>query len=199
MRPKHWIKNAFVLAGVVFAGKVFDIPSVADAFAAVVAFCLASGATYLVNDVRDIEVDRLDPRTAGRPAARGAITPRAGLIAGGVAACGALVIASLVNGWLLACVVAYLVLQAAYNAKLKDVVAVDVLVITTGFVLRAAAGGLAIGVPVTVWLLIATALLAALLGLAKPRGQGGALARGGAAGRPAPVRPSLRLPGPARQ
>jgi 4-hydroxybenzoate polyprenyltransferase len=197
MRPKHWIKNAFVLAGVVFAGKVLDIRSVAQAFLAVIAFCLASGATYLVNDVRDLELDRLDPRTATRPAARGAISAQAALAAGAAAACGGLAIASSVNDWLFACVAAYLVLQAAYTAKLKDVVAVDVLVIAAGFVLRATAGGLAIGVSVTAWLLIATALLAALLGLAKRRGQVAALADGVAARRPVLMRYSLRRLDPA--
>jgi 4-hydroxybenzoate polyprenyltransferase len=197
MRPRHWIKNAFVLAGVVFAGKVLDVHSLAQASAAVVAFCLASGATYLVNDVRDMEADRLDPRTAGRPAARGAIAPRPALVAGGAAATAALAIASLVDGWLLICVVGYLLLQVAYNMKLKDVVAVDVLVIATGFVLRAAAGGLAIDVPVTAWLLIATALLALLLGLAKRRAQVAALANGEAAARPVLFRYSLSALDPA--
>src|SRR5688572_15351225 len=77
MRPRQWSKNAFVLAGLVFAGEVLDPGSVALAALTFVAFCLASGAAYLINDVRDAEADRLSPRTAGRPVARGALSPRA--------------------------------------------------------------------------------------------------------------------------
>src|SRR3954468_13945041 len=75
MRPKQWIKNAFVFAGLAFAGKVTDPGSVAISVGVFAAFCLASGATYLLNDVRDAEADRHNPRTASRPIARGDLSP----------------------------------------------------------------------------------------------------------------------------
>src|SRR3954465_11943632 len=86
MRPKQWIKNLFVFAGLAFAGKVTDAGSVGLAVATFAAFCLASGATYLLNDVRDAEADRHNPRTASRPIARGELSPRLALSAAGVAA-----------------------------------------------------------------------------------------------------------------
>jgi 4-hydroxybenzoate polyprenyltransferase len=171
MRPRQWIKNAFVLAGVIFAGSVLHAGSLAAAAAVTVAFCLASGATYLLNDVRDAEVDRHDPRTAGRPIASGALAPRAALVASAGAAVTALLVAALVNDGSAAIVAAYLALQIAYSYGLKRVVVVDLVAIALGFVLRAAAGGVAVDVRVSPWLLIATASLALFLGCAKRRGE----------------------------
>jgi 4-hydroxybenzoate polyprenyltransferase len=177
MRPSQWVKNAFVLAGVVFAGKVLDGSALGLTLAVTVAFCLASGATYLLNDAHDAETDRHNPRTAGRPVARGELSPVRALIASAVAALAALLIAGLADEWSLAAVAAYLVLQVAYSRGLKRVLVLDVLVIAGGFMLRAAAGGAAIDVPISSWLLVSTGLLATFLGFAKRRGEVVALAR----------------------
>jgi 4-hydroxybenzoate polyprenyltransferase len=171
MRPRQWIKNAVVLAGVIFAGKVLEPASLAAAAAVTVAFCLASGASYLLNDVRDAEVDRHDPRTAGRPIARGALSPRPALACAGAAAGASLLIAGLVSDGSVAIVAAYLALQIAYSYGLKRIIVIDLVAIALGFVLRAAGGGVAIDVRVSPWLLIATASLALFLGCAKRRGE----------------------------
>jgi 4-hydroxybenzoate polyprenyltransferase len=187
MRPYQWTKNAFVLAGVVFAGKALDPGAVIAALVVTGAFCLAGGAAYLLNDAHDAELDRLSPRTAGRPVARGDLSPRRAVAAAGGAAIAALALAELVNPGSVAVVAAYLVLQVAYSTGLKLVAFLDVLAIAAGFVLRAAAGGVAIAVPVTPWLLVSTGLLALFLGLAKRRGE---LFAGGL-GRPGLARYSL--------
>jgi 4-hydroxybenzoate polyprenyltransferase len=171
MRPNQWVKNAFVLAGVVFAGKVLDPSALGLALALTVAFCLASGATYLFNDAHDAETDRYNRRTAGRPVARGDLSPGRALIASAAAALAALVIAGLADEWSLAAIAAYLVLQAAYSRGLKHVLVLDVMVIAGGFTLRAAAGGAAIDVPISSWLLVSTGLLATFLGFAKRRSE----------------------------
>ena len=171
MRPAQWIKNAFVLAGVIFAGRVLDASSVAAAAVVTGAFCLASGATYLLNDVRDMAVDRHDPRTAGRPIARGALAPRTALAWAGPIAGASLVLAGLVNGASVLVLAAYIALQIAYSYGLKRIVVVDLAAIALGFVLRAAAGGVAIDVRVSPWLLVATGSLALFLGCAKRRGE----------------------------
>jgi 4-hydroxybenzoate polyprenyltransferase len=171
MRPRQWIKNTVVLAGVIFAGKVLDPASLAAALAMTVAFCLASGASYLLNDVRDAEVDRHDPRTAGRPIARGALAPRPALACGGAAAGASLLVAGLVSDDSVAIVAAYLALQIAYSYGLKRIIVIDLVAIALGFVLRAAGGGVAIDVRVSPWLLIATGSLALFLGCAKRRGE----------------------------
>jgi 4-hydroxybenzoate polyprenyltransferase len=176
MRPAQWSKNAFVVAGLVFAGEVLDPGSVARTGVAVAAFCLASGAAYLVNDVRDAEADRRSPRTAGRPIARGALSPSAATVAAVVVVVVAAALAAAVNWQTLAALGAFLALQVAYTHRLKHVLFVDVVAISAGFVIRAFAGGVAIGVHVSAWLLICTGVLALFLGFAKRRGELVALA-----------------------
>jgi 4-hydroxybenzoate polyprenyltransferase len=171
MRPYQWIKNAFVLAGVVFAGKALHPLAVLAALVVTGAFCFAGGAAYLFNDARDAEADRRNPRTAGRPVARGDLSPASAIAAAAATAVAALAVAGLVNLASAAVVGAYLALQLAYSNGLKRVVFVDVLAIAVGFVLRAAAGGVAVAVPVTPWLLVSTGLLALFLGLAKRRSE----------------------------
>jgi 4-hydroxybenzoate polyprenyltransferase len=175
MRPKQWIKNAFVFAGLAFAGKVTDPRDVALAVGTFVAFCLASGATYLLNDVRDAEADRHNPRTASRPIARGDLSPALALSVAGLAAAVALVGAAFINWQTLAVLGGYVVLQLGYSNGLKHVLFLDVMIIAAGFVLRAAAGGLAIEVPISSWLLLCTGLLAVFLGFTKRRAEAVAL------------------------
>ena len=175
MRPKQWIKNTFVFAGLAFAGKVTDPKDVAIAVATFLAFCLASGATYLLNDVRDAEADRHNPRTASRPIARGDLSPTLALVVAAVSALVALGFAAFVNVDTLAVLGGYVILQIAYSSGLKHVLFVDVMAISAGFVLRAAAGGLAIDVPISSWLLLCTGLLAIFLGFTKRRAEAVAL------------------------
>ncbi len=175
MRPKQWIKNAFVLAGLMFSGKVNDAGAIASALVVAIAFCLASGATYLLNDARDAEDDRHNPRTASRPIARGDLSVGVALAASGVAALAALGLAAAVNWQSLAVLGGYVVLQLGYSNGLKHILFVDVMAIAAGFVLRAAAGGVAVDVPVSQWLLLCTGLLAVFLGLTKRRAEAVAL------------------------
>jgi 4-hydroxybenzoate polyprenyltransferase len=179
MRPKQWIKNSFVLAGLLFSGMVGDPDAIVAAVTVTVAFCLASGATYLLNDARDAEADRHNPRTASRPIARGDLSPTAGLVACALAALAGLALALLINWQSLAVLAGYLVMQIAYSKKLKHVLFVDVMTIAAGFVLRAVAGGTAVSVPVSSWLLLCTGLLAIFLGFTKRRAE--AVAMGGSA------------------
>jgi 4-hydroxybenzoate polyprenyltransferase len=171
MRPGQWSKNAFVLAGLVFAGEVLDPGSLLRAAATFVAFCLASGAAYLINDVRDAEVDRQSPRTAGRPIARGDLSPRIATIAAVVSMVAAAELAAAVNWATLAILAGFLSLQFAYTHLLKHILFVDVMTVAGGFVMRALAGGVAINVPVSEWLLLCTGVLALFLGFTKRRGE----------------------------
>ena len=175
MRPKQWIKNLFVFAGLFFSGMVTHADAVTKTVVVFVAFCLASGATYLLNDARDAEEDRHNPRTARRPIARGDLSPALALLAAAASALAALGIAFLVNWQSLAALGGYVVIQLAYSHGLKHVLFVDVMAIAAGFVLRAAAGGLAIDVPVSTWLLLCTGLLAIFLGFTKRRAEAVAL------------------------
>ncbi len=170
-RPKQWIKNAFVLAGIVFSGNVFNATAEARVWAMVVAFCLASSATYLLNDALDAEADRLNPRTANRPIARGDLSRNTAFAASATAAILALAL-SFALSWQSGAVIAvYIALQLAYSFGLKHIALVDILVLALGFVLRALGGLVVIPVDVSDWLLVCTGFLALLLGLGKRRGE----------------------------
>jgi 4-hydroxybenzoate polyprenyltransferase len=171
LRPKQWTKNLLLFAGILFAAKLGDWPRWGEALAIFAAYCAASSASYLVNDVRDVAHDREHPVKRARPIARGELSPR---LAEGLAA--ALVLASFLLAAPLgpASIVflcTFFALQAAYTLALKHVVLLDVMAIGGLFVVRAAAGAAAVDVRISPWLLLCTALLALFLALAKRRGE----------------------------
>ncbi len=170
-RPRQWSKNLLLFAGLVFAAKVGDPIRWLEASAAFVAYCAASSAAYLVNDVRDAEHDRLHPSKRFRPIARGELSSRGALaLAGGLALIAFALVAplGLASVGFLALFVA---LQGAYSLGLKHFVLVDVFTIAALFVLRSAAGAAAVHVHISSWLLLVTALLALFLALAKRRSE----------------------------
>ncbi|MEQ1898236.1 MAG: decaprenyl-phosphate phosphoribosyltransferase [Vicinamibacterales bacterium] len=184
VRPEQWTKNLFVFAALLFAKRLEDIHAVVLATETFVIFCALSGAVYIFNDIADRTADREHPLKRLRPIASGDISP---LTAGatGVLLGGGAVAASWAIAPALALTAAgYLLLQVAYSLVLKHVVILDALAIASGFVLRAVAGGVAIAVPVSNWLLACTTLLALFLALAKRRHELTTLAAGAARHRP---------------
>lgn len=168
LRPRQWVKNVFVFAGLIFARKLFT-PAIGPAVATFVIFCALSGAMYLLNDVADRDQDRLHPAKRHRPVSSGRLSARAAL-AVAAALLGAGVAASLAISPALAAVsLGYVALLTAYSAWLKHVVIVDVIVVAAGFVLRAVAGAVAIEVEISGWLLICTILMALFLAIGKRR------------------------------
>jgi len=174
LRPKQWTKNAVVLAALVFAAgdraqHLSWTNLIGEALAALLIFCLASSAVYLMNDIKDVELDRAHPEKRRRPIAAGEVsTGLARMLA-------ALLCATAVGGaaWLgqrFALVIgAYFLLQFFYSMGLKRLALVDLFVIAIGFVLRALGGAVAINVPISPWLLLCTFLLALFLALCKRR------------------------------
>jgi 4-hydroxybenzoate polyprenyltransferase len=171
LRPRQWTKNLLLFAGIIFAAKLGDASRWAEAFAAFAAYCAASSASYVVNDVRDAPHDRLHPVKRSRPIARGELSPRAAVVLAAVLllVAFALLIPLGVASVLFLC--AFFALQAAYTLSLKHVVLLDVMTIGGLFVIRAAAGAAAVDVRISPWLLLCTALLALFLALAKRRGE----------------------------
>jgi 4-hydroxybenzoate polyprenyltransferase len=171
MRPRQWPKNLLLYAGIVFAAELDDPDKWVRATAAFVAYCLASSAAYIYNDVRDAEHDRLHPLKRDRPIASGAVrADRAMNIAGILAALAFAIVAPL--GWgSLAYMAGFVALQAAYSLGLKHLALIDVMAISALFVIRAAAGAEAVDVRISPWLIVCTALLALFLALAKRRGE----------------------------
>jgi 4-hydroxybenzoate polyprenyltransferase len=171
MRPRQWSKNLLVFAGLVFAAKLGDPLRWAEACACFVAYCAISSAAYLANDVRDREDDRLHPVKRARPIARGELSARAALVLAGGLALSALLLVALLDLASVVLVLAFATLQAGYTLRLKHLVLLDVLAISSLFVIRAAAGAQAVDVRISAWLLLCTALLALFLALAKRRGE----------------------------
>ncbi len=171
MRPEQWLKNGFVLAPMVFSGLLDDPGAWARSLLAVAAFCAASSAVYLVNDVLDREADRRHPSKCNRPIAAGEISVGAVLTAAVVLAAAAMAAAFVLGGWFPAVLGSYILLVVLYSAVLKRVVFVDVLVLAAGFVLRVVGGAVAINVPVSRWLLLCAYLLALYLALGKRRSE----------------------------
>jgi 4-hydroxybenzoate polyprenyltransferase len=169
LRPRQWTKNLLVFAGLIFSLGLTDVRQVLRATAAFALFCLLSGSIYVINDVFDAERDRRHPQKRHRPVAAGSLRPGMALGAGlalMLVACGASFALSTPFGWV---AVAYAALLTTYSAGLKHVVIVDALMIAGGFVLRALAGVVVVGVEFSHWLLLCTILLALFLTFGKRR------------------------------
>lgn len=167
MRPHQWVKNLFVAAPLVFSRHLGDASLLLRSAVAVVCFCLLSGAVYAFNDVRDVAADRAHPDKRTRPIAAGHLGERTALWAAGALAALALALAAALHWRVAAFGLGYAAVNLAYSLKLKHVAFVDVALIASGFLLRVLAGAAAIAVAPSVWLLVCTALLAAMLGLGK--------------------------------
>ena len=169
LRPEQWLKNGFVLAPIIFSGRVDDPQAWGRSLVAVVAFCAASSATYLVNDVLDRTADRAHPVKKGRAIASGEVTVAQALGAAALLVAFAVAMAFLLGGWFPAVLVGYVALVLLYSVALKKAVFLDVLVVAAGFVLRVVGGAVAIDVPVSRWILLVAYLLALYLALGKRR------------------------------
>jgi 4-hydroxybenzoate polyprenyltransferase len=171
LRPEQWLKNGFVLAPIVFSGLVGDRDAWLRTVLAVAAFCAASSAVYLVNDVIDREADRSHPIKKDRPIASGEVSVATALSLAVVLVASALAISVWLGGWFPAVLITYVILVLLYSALLKRAVFLDVLVVAAGFVLRVVGGAVAIDVPVSRWILVVTYLLALYLALGKRRSE----------------------------
>jgi 4-hydroxybenzoate polyprenyltransferase len=169
LRPRQWIKNLFVFAGLVFGGKLLDPHAGVLVLATFAVFCVLSGVVYLINDVADRERDRLHPTKRERPIASGRLPVRAAVAAAVVLLAAGLAAGLAIGAPVALVAAAYVMLLAAYSVWLEHIVIVDVLAVAVGFVLRAAAGALAITVEISGWLLICTILAALFLALGKRR------------------------------
>ncbi len=167
MRPRQWVKQVFVIAPLVFAKGLGDPAMVLRSIGAFAAFSAAASAIYLLNDLSDVEADRLHPKKRHRPIASGALS-----LGAAKTACATLALLALAGGALLgpsvaACLAAYLALNVAYTLRLKHVPYLDVLSIALGFELRVLTGAFAIGVAPSNYLLVVTLLVSGFLGFGK--------------------------------
>jgi 4-hydroxybenzoate polyprenyltransferase len=169
MRPPHWAKNVFVLAPLLFAQMVHVPSALAKSLLAFIAFCAVSSTVYIFNDYLDRNEDRNHPVKRLRPLAARTVSNKAALTLAVVLATISLLIGLQLGTGFVAVTVGYLVLNLLYTQWLKHVVILDVMIVSIGFVLRVVAGGLAIGVEVSTWLLLCTIFLALFLAFSKRR------------------------------
>lgn len=153
-RPKQWVKNLLVFAAPGAAGVLTEATALSSAAGAFGAFCLVASGTYLLNDARDAEADRAHPRKRHRPVAAGAVSVPLAVGAGAALLVAGFAVAAAVSIGLLGLAALYVAIGAAYTLWLKEVAVVDIAVVASGFIIRAVAGGVAAGVPISRWFLI---------------------------------------------
>jgi 4-hydroxybenzoate polyprenyltransferase len=169
MRPRQWVKNAFVLAPLLFSGQLLVPDSVFRAVGALIAFCALASSVYVFNDIVDVDGDRAHPTKRNRPIAAGLVSIGQARVTAVVLGISGLALAFILDGTLGLIALSYLVLNVAYSLRLKHMVLLDVFSISIFFVLRLVAGSVAIHVQASVWLILCGGLLALFLGFAKRR------------------------------
>jgi len=184
MRLKQWTKNGFVLAGLIFDGKLFDLPMAGAALVVMLGFCLISSSVYILNDLVDIEKDRLHPRKRLRPLPSGRLSPAFAKWSALLLAVVSILVTGLINVWAGAIVASYLLLNIWYSFRLKNLVIIDVMMIAGFFVLRVVAGVVTVDVSnFSPWLYVCVSLLALFLGFGKRRHEFALLEEGAASHR----------------
>ncbi|MFD7457109.1 MULTISPECIES: decaprenyl-phosphate phosphoribosyltransferase [unclassified Streptomyces] len=167
-RPKQWVKNVLVVAAPAAAGQLFSQQALVRLPLVFALFTACAAAVYLINDARDAEADRAHPAKRHRPVAAGQVpVPVAYAVGGGLAALAPAAAAFLTSPVVAALLTAYVGMQLAYCVSLKHVLVVDLAVVTTGFLMRAMVGGLALGIPLSRWFLITTGFGALFMVAAK--------------------------------
>ena len=167
MRPKHYIKNLFVLAALVFSNKIVNIDSIYNTLIAFVSFCLISSSVYVLNDIVDIEKDKLHPKKCNRPLASGKIHKNNASVLFILLMVLSLGLSLLVSKELTFIIFLYLLNNLLYSFKIKDVILLDVFSIAIGFILRVCAGAVSIDVKLSSWIILCTFFLSIYLGFGK--------------------------------
>jgi 4-hydroxybenzoate polyprenyltransferase len=169
LRPVQWVKNVFVLAPLVFAEHLLEPDLLLRAGISFFAFCFAASSIYLVNDLRDREEDRRHPLKKNRPIASGALAVPVAIAASVLLAAASIGAAVYLGGKFILCLAVYLAINLLYSSVLKKIVILDVMAVSSGYVLRVMAGAAAIDVEVSKWLLLCSIFLALLLIFSKRR------------------------------
>ncbi len=169
MRPRQWVKNSFVFAALIFSQHLLNLDYFLKTLWAFLLFCALSGAVYIINDIFDIQKDRQHPDKSKRRIASGRFPVKDAVLSSAAIAVVSLIISfSLSFGFGIVATI-YFLLNCIYSAYLKKIVIIDVMSIAFGFLLRAVAGGVVIGVAISTWLILCTILIALFLGFCKRR------------------------------
>jgi 4-hydroxybenzoate polyprenyltransferase len=171
MRPHQWVKNSFVLIGLLFGHAWHDPALVIKAIFAFAAFCLISSTIYIINDIIDIEQDRHHPSKRKRPLPSGKLNISTAAMFAMLLGAAGLGLAAFASSKVVLILLIYAAMNLAYSLKLKHVVILDVFIIATGFMLRILAGTLGLGIPPSQWLLLCGLMVTLFLGFSKRRAE----------------------------
>lgn len=171
MRPKQWIKNFFVFGALIFSYSFLNPNKTIAALIAFILFCLISSTVYIMNDILDVEKDRVHPKKRFRPIASGAISIKQASIALVVLLAISMISSFMINKGLFFILVLYFINNIFYSFKIKNIVILDVISIAVGFILRVIAGGVAIDVSLSGWILLCTFFISLFLGFEKRRNE----------------------------
>ncbi|MDZ5254249.1 decaprenyl-phosphate phosphoribosyltransferase [Clostridium sp. LIBA-8841] len=171
MRPKQWIKNFFVFGALIFSYSFLDLNKDIYAIITFILFCLISSTVYIMNDILDVEKDRVHPKKRFRPIASGAISIKEAEIALFILLVFSMTCAFFINRKLFFILAVYFINNIFYSFKIKNVVILDVISIAFGFILRVIAGGVVIDVSLSGWILLCTFFIALFLGFEKRRNE----------------------------
>lgn len=169
MRPKEWVKNLLVFTGVIFSGSLTNSHNLWTSVLGFIIFCSASSCIYILNDLCDLKADREHPLKTKRPLAAGTVNINVARLTALVLFSGSLLGALALSYPFALIIIVYLSICISYSLKLKEIVILDVILISTGFVLRAISGAVLIGVEVSEWLVLCTSMVALLVGFGKRR------------------------------
>lgn len=171
LRPKQWIKNFAIFAAIVFTGELFDTPVFLKVLIGFVVFCGLSSAIYIVNDIFDVEKDRMHPFKKFRPLANKDLSIQYAVILATILAIGSLFLSTIVAPAFVVLVFVYLALQLMYSMALKDIEILDILTLAAGYILRVYAGETASGFHISVWLVLTTVALSLFIAIGKRRSE----------------------------
>lgn len=172
MRPRQWIKNLSLFAAVTFGGKLFDFDYFFNTAVAFIIFCILSSGIYLLNDIHDIESDKLHPIKKNRPIPSGKLSVDLAKNASLLFLFSSLILSvTLVNSYFFILCLSYILMQVFYSFKVRSVIIMDALVVSLGFIFRVIAGGFASSVSISSWLILTTTGLALLLAFGKRRSE----------------------------
>lgn len=171
MRPKQWTKNLILFAGILFSNNLLNLELLAITIVGFILFCIFSGSVYIVNDLVDIKKDRAHPKKCTRPIASGELSRKSALVFLVLLLTSSLSIGFFISPLFALVGLGYIILVNLYSFKLKNIVILDIMTISMGFVLRAIAGAVLVEVKISPWLLLCTILLSMFLALHKRKAE----------------------------
>ncbi len=171
MRPKQWIKNFAIFAAIIFTGQLFTPLLFSKTLLGFIAFCTTSSAIYIVNDIFDVEKDRIHPFKRFRPLAHRDLSISYAIFLAAILLFFSLIVAKEINSGFVLLLLIYFALQLLYSIYLKQVTVLDILTLASGYMLRVYGGEIATGYHISIWLILTTVALSLFLAVGKRKSE----------------------------